>query len=121
MVTPTQALDVLFIFFMFGKIFLFFFLSIMTVLSLQEILQEKDNLNQRYLRKRALYLAHMAHHLSQSKIIGSVKFAYMNSNHLKPVLLLRPQGKREMGGLLERHYKPPAGTGRRRSLYISHP
>ncbi|XP_015703764.1 nucleolar protein 6 [Coturnix japonica] len=61
----------------------------------REILQDKDNLNQRYHRKRALYLAHIAHHLAKENIFGSVKFAYMNSNHLKPILLLRPQGKDE--------------------------
>ncbi|KAM5191929.1 nucleolar protein 6-like [Mantella aurantiaca] len=75
----------------------------------REILQEKDNLNQRYLRKRALYLAHMAHHLSQSKFIGSVKFAYMNSNPLKPVLLLRPQGKEEALVTVRVHVCLPSG------------
>ncbi|XP_072215381.1 nucleolar protein 6 [Excalfactoria chinensis] len=61
----------------------------------REIFQEKDNLNQRYHRKRALYLAHIAQHLAKENLFGSVKFAYMNSNHLKPILLLRPQGKDE--------------------------
>ncbi|XP_073474509.1 nucleolar protein 6 [Aquarana catesbeiana] len=75
----------------------------------QEILQEKDNLNQRYLRKRALYLAHMAHHLSRSKIFGSVTFAYMNSNHLKPLLLLRPQGKDEQFVTVRVHVCLPSG------------
>ncbi|XP_018427080.1 PREDICTED: nucleolar protein 6-like, partial [Nanorana parkeri] len=75
----------------------------------QEVLQEKDNLNQRYLRKRALYLAHMARHLSRTKIFGSVKFAYMNSNHLKPVLLLRPQGKDETLVTVRVHVCLPPG------------
>ncbi|XP_051895991.1 nucleolar protein 6 [Pristis pectinata] len=61
----------------------------------EEILQTKDNFNQRYLRKRALYLVHIAHHLSKNKLFGSVKFGYFNSNHLKPVLYLSPQGKDE--------------------------
>uniref|UniRef100_A0A8C3LNS6 Nucleolar protein 6 n=1 Tax=Chrysolophus pictus TaxID=9089 RepID=A0A8C3LNS6_CHRPC len=61
----------------------------------REIFQDKDNLNQRYHRKRALYLAHIAQHLSKENLFGTVKFAYMNSNHLKPILLLRPQGKDE--------------------------
>uniref|UniRef100_A0A8C0B8F3 Nucleolar protein 6 n=1 Tax=Buteo japonicus TaxID=224669 RepID=A0A8C0B8F3_9AVES len=60
----------------------------------REIFQDKDNLNQRYHRKRALYLAHIAQQFSKEKLFGSVKFAYMNSNHLKPILLLRPQGSR---------------------------
>ncbi|XP_062984381.1 nucleolar protein 6 [Elgaria multicarinata webbii] len=59
----------------------------------KEIFQDKDHLNQRYHRKRALYLAHVAHHLAQKKLFASVKFAYMNGNHLKPVVLLQPQGK----------------------------
>ncbi|KAM9331048.1 nucleolar protein 6 [Gastrophryne carolinensis] len=75
----------------------------------REILQEKDNLNQRYLRKRALYLAHMAHHFSKSKLFGSVKFAYMNSNHLKPVLILRPQGKDESVVSVRIHICLPPG------------
>ncbi|KAM4049230.1 nucleolar protein 6 [Anomaloglossus baeobatrachus] len=61
----------------------------------QEILETKDHLNQRYLRKRALYLAYIAARLEHKKIFSSVKFAYMNSNHLKPVLLLRPKGEDE--------------------------
>uniref|UniRef100_UPI00398EAFAB nucleolar protein 6 n=1 Tax=Pristiophorus japonicus TaxID=55135 RepID=UPI00398EAFAB len=60
-----------------------------------EILQAKDNLNQRYLRKRALYLAHVASHLSKNELFGCVKFGYFNSNHLKPILYLSPQGKDE--------------------------
>lgn len=67
------------------KLFLLLFL-------VQEIFQDKDHLNQRYHRKRALYLAHIAQHLSKKQLFGSIKFAYANSNHLKPVLLLRPQG-----------------------------
>nr|XP_020652113.1 nucleolar protein 6 [Pogona vitticeps] len=59
----------------------------------RELFQDKDNLNQRYHRKRALYLAHIAHHLAKKKLLGSVKFAYMNGNHLKPIVLLQPQGK----------------------------
>ncbi|KYO18444.1 nucleolar protein 6 [Alligator mississippiensis] len=61
----------------------------------REIFQDKDHLNQRYHRKRALYLAHIAQHLSKKQLFGSIKFAYADSNHLKPVLLLRPQGKDE--------------------------
>ncbi|KAH0627778.1 hypothetical protein JD844_008114 [Phrynosoma platyrhinos] len=63
------------------------------LLRLQEVFQDKDNLNQRYHRKRALYLTHIAHHLAKKKLFGSVKFAYMNGNHLKPMVLLQPRGK----------------------------
>ncbi|KAM3939859.1 nucleolar protein 6 [Leptodactylus fuscus] len=74
-----------------------------------EILQAKDNMNQRYLRKRALYLAYIAAKLSKSKIFSSVKFAYMNSNHLKPVLLLRPDGKNEKMLTVRIHVCLPPG------------
>ncbi|XP_040277098.1 nucleolar protein 6 [Bufo bufo] len=75
----------------------------------QEILQAKDNLNQRYLRKRALYLAHIAAQLAESEIFSSVKFAYMNSNHLKPVLLLSPHGKDEKLVTVRIHICLPPG------------
>lgn len=73
-----------------------------------EILQSKDNFNQRYLRKRALYLVHIAHHLSKNKIFGSVKFGYFNSNHLKPILYLSPQGKDEKLVTVRLHPCAPA-------------
>lgn len=65
---------------------------------LQEILQDKDGLNQRYFRKRALYLAHLAHHLAQDPLFGSVRFSYSGGCHLKPSLLLRPQGRKHTQG-----------------------
>lgn len=58
----------------------------------REILQDKDLLNQRYFRKRALYLAHLAHHLARDPLFGSVRFSYINGCHMKPSLLLRPHG-----------------------------
>ncbi|XP_067887760.1 nucleolar protein 6 [Heterodontus francisci] len=73
-----------------------------------EILQAKDNLNQRYLRKRALYLAHIAYHLSKNKLFGCVKFGYFNSNHLKPILYLSPQGKDEKLVTVRLHPCAPA-------------
>ncbi|NWZ30687.1 NOL6 protein, partial [Asarcornis scutulata] len=75
----------------------------------REVFQDKDNLNQRYHRKRALYLAHIAHHFSKEKLFGSVKFAYMNSSHLKPILLLRPQGKDEKLVTVRLHACPAPG------------
>ncbi|KAL7985724.1 hypothetical protein Chor_013656 [Crotalus horridus] len=50
---------------------------------------------ERYHRKRALYLAHLAQHLAERNHFGSVAFAYANGNHLKPLLLLQPQGVAE--------------------------
>ncbi|XP_001365176.3 nucleolar protein 6 isoform X1 [Monodelphis domestica] len=61
----------------------------------KEILQDKDGLNQRYLRKRALYIAYLGYHLSRDPLFGSVCFSYINGCHLKPLLLLCPAGKDE--------------------------
>uniref|UniRef100_A0A8C5TKA3 Nucleolar protein 6 n=1 Tax=Malurus cyaneus samueli TaxID=2593467 RepID=A0A8C5TKA3_9PASS len=85
----------------------------------REIFQDKDNLNQRYHRKRALYLSHIAQHLSKEKLFGSVKFAYMNSNHLKPILLLRPQGKDEKMVTVRIHACPDSGLFKRSRFYPS--
>ncbi|KAB1252201.1 Nucleolar protein 6 [Camelus dromedarius] len=73
----------------------------------REILQDKDGLNQRYFRKRALYLAHLAHHLAQDPLFGSVRFSYTNGCHLKPSLLLRPHGKDEHLVTVRLHPCPP--------------
>ncbi|XP_058157972.1 nucleolar protein 6 isoform X2 [Dasypus novemcinctus] len=73
----------------------------------KEILQDKDGLNQRYFRKRALYLAHLAHHLAQDPLFGSVRFSYTNGCHLKPLLLLRPHGKSEHLVTVRLHPCPP--------------
>uniref|UniRef100_A0A7N5JW19 Nucleolar protein 6 n=1 Tax=Ailuropoda melanoleuca TaxID=9646 RepID=A0A7N5JW19_AILME len=79
----------------------------MAVTMPREILQDKDGLNQRYFRKRALYLAHLAHHLGQDPFFGSVRFSYTNGCHLKPSLLLRPRGKDERLVTVRLHPCPP--------------
>nr|XP_021547319.1 nucleolar protein 6 [Neomonachus schauinslandi] len=73
----------------------------------REILQDKDGLNQRYFRKRALYLAHLAHHLGQDPFFGSIRFSYTRGCHLKPSLLLRPHGKDERLVTVRLHPCPP--------------
>ncbi|XP_004428412.1 PREDICTED: nucleolar protein 6 [Ceratotherium simum simum] len=73
----------------------------------REILQDKDGLNQRYFRKRALYLAHLAHHLAPDPLFSSVRFSYTNGCHLKPSLLLRPHGKDERLVTVRLHPCPP--------------
>lgn len=73
----------------------------------REILQDKDGLNQRYFRKRALYLAHLAHHLAQDPLFGSVHFSYTSGCHLKPSLLLRPHGKDKHLVTVRLHPCPP--------------
>nr|XP_004658431.2 nucleolar protein 6 [Jaculus jaculus] len=73
----------------------------------REIFQDKDGLNQRYFRKRALYLAHLAHFLAKDPLFGSVRFSYTNGCHLKPLLLLRPCGKDEHLVTVRLHPCPP--------------
>uniref|UniRef100_A0A8C3XAI9 Nucleolar protein 6 n=1 Tax=Catagonus wagneri TaxID=51154 RepID=A0A8C3XAI9_9CETA len=73
----------------------------------REILQDKDGLNQRYFRKRALYLAHLAYHLAQDPLFGSVRFSYTSGCHLKPSLLLRPHGKDKHLVTVRLHPCPP--------------
>ncbi|KAM8865782.1 nucleolar protein 6 [Synchiropus picturatus] len=58
-----------------------------------EVLQTKDFLNQRYSRKRALYLAGLAQHLTTSPDIGVIRYSCLHGNRLRPVLLLSPAGK----------------------------
>lgn len=52
-----------------------------------------DAINQRYSRKRALYLAGLARHLSFAKCVGSLHYSCLHGNRLRPVLLLKPPGK----------------------------
>jgi U3 small nucleolar RNA-associated protein 22 len=58
------------------------------------IFQEKDFLNYRYFLKRAYYLSCIADAIkSDAKETYQIQFAYMNGNHLLPVLILRPLSK----------------------------
>ena len=53
-------------------------------------MQEKDFLNQRYLRKRAMYLAYVAEAISKNGNYD-LEFSYFNEEPLKPVLLVKPK------------------------------
>ncbi|XP_059179319.1 nucleolar protein 6-like [Physella acuta] len=53
----------------------------------------KDYLNQRYTRKRALYLCAVANHLCKKKRIEDLKFSYLMGNPHKPVLIILYKGK----------------------------
>uniref|UniRef100_A0A671QPS5 Nucleolar protein 6 n=1 Tax=Sinocyclocheilus anshuiensis TaxID=1608454 RepID=A0A671QPS5_9TELE len=46
-----------------------------------------------YPRKRALYLAGLARHLSFAKVVCSLHYSCLHGNRLRPVLLLKPPGK----------------------------
>lgn len=73
------------------------------------ILQEKDALNQRYPRKRALYLAGLAQHLMSSSDIGTLCYSCLHGNRLRPVLLLSPPGKDSFSFSVRIHACPPPG------------
>lgn len=49
-------------------------------------------MNQRYPRKRALYLAGLAQYLTASSDIGTMRYSCLHGNRLRPVLLLTPPG-----------------------------
>lgn len=49
-------------------------------------------MNQKYPRKRALYLAGLAQHLKSSSDIGTMRYSCLHGNRLRPVLLLTPPG-----------------------------
>lgn len=57
-----------------------------------DVLHPKDVVNQRYPRKRALYLAGLAQHLMSSSDIGTMRYSCLHGNRLRPVLLLMPPG-----------------------------
>lgn len=59
---------------------------------LQDVLHPKDVVNQRYPRKRALYLAGLAQYLASSSDIGAMRYSCLHGNRLRPVLLLTPPG-----------------------------
>ncbi|XP_073697296.1 nucleolar protein 6 [Garra rufa] len=71
------------------------------------ILHPMDAINQRYPRKRALYLAGLARHLSFAEFVGSLKYSCLHGNRLRPVLLLKPPGKDSSKVTLRIHAIPP--------------
>ncbi|XP_074526984.1 nucleolar protein 6 [Halichoeres trimaculatus] len=74
-----------------------------------EILHPKDFINQRYPRKRALYLAGVAQHLASFPDIGSMHYSCLHGNRLRPVLLLTPSGKDTSSFSVRVHACPPPG------------
>nr|XP_057926598.1 nucleolar protein 6 [Doryrhamphus excisus] len=74
-----------------------------------DILHGKDFLNQRYPRKRALYLAGLAQYLATSSDIGAMSYSCLHGNRLRPILLLKPQGKDSSPFTIRLHACPPPG------------
>jgi len=75
----------------------------------KECLQAKDHLNQRYLRKRAVYLAHVAEQLSQTQLLSKVEFSYFMENPLKPTAVLTPADSANANITVRLHACPEAG------------
>ncbi|KAG7318490.1 hypothetical protein KOW79_018245 [Hemibagrus wyckioides] len=71
------------------------------------ILHPMDGINQRYSRKRALYLAGLAQHLSTSPLVGPLHYSCLHGNRLRPLLLVTPSGKDSNSILLRIHAIPP--------------
>ncbi|XP_070820091.1 nucleolar protein 6 [Chaetodon trifascialis] len=74
-----------------------------------DVLHPKDVLNQRYPRKRALYLAGLAQYLTSSSDIGTMRYSCLHGNRLRPVLLLTPPGKESSSFTVRVHACPPPG------------
>ncbi|XP_038125796.1 nucleolar protein 6 [Cyprinodon tularosa] len=74
-----------------------------------DVLRPKDVLNQKYQRKRALYLAGLAQHLKSSSDIGTIRYSCLHGNRLHPVLLLTPSGKDSSCFTVCVHVCPPPG------------
>uniref|UniRef100_A0A3Q1HD25 Nucleolar protein 6 n=1 Tax=Anabas testudineus TaxID=64144 RepID=A0A3Q1HD25_ANATE len=74
-----------------------------------DILHPKDVINQRYPRKRALYLAGLAQYLTSSSDIGTMRYSCLHGNRLRPVLLLTPPGKDSSSFTVRVHACPPPG------------
>ncbi|XP_053336445.1 nucleolar protein 6 [Clarias gariepinus] len=71
------------------------------------ILHPMDAINQRYSRKRALYLAGLAQHLSTSPLVGPLHYSCLHGNRLRPLLLVTPSGKDSNSIVVRIHALPP--------------
>ncbi|XP_038558742.1 nucleolar protein 6 isoform X2 [Micropterus salmoides] len=74
-----------------------------------DVLHPKDVVNQRYPRKRALYLAGLAQHLMSSSDIGTMRYSCLHGNRLRPILLLMPPVKDSSSFTVRVHACPPPG------------
>ncbi|KAK6306719.1 hypothetical protein J4Q44_G00236440 [Coregonus suidteri] len=75
----------------------------------QDVLHPKDALNQRYPRKRAIYLAGLAQHLASSPAFGTMRYSCLHGNRIRPLLSLTPPGKHSSSFILRLHPCPPPG------------
>nr|CAD7443268.1 unnamed protein product [Timema bartmani] len=59
----------------------------------RQCFQQSDHLNERYLRKSALYLCHLAGTLQSCHLVQSASFRLCQGDPLRPLLEVRPVGK----------------------------
>ncbi|CAG5125475.1 unnamed protein product [Candidula unifasciata] len=85
----------------------------------KESFNPKDYLNQRYTRKRALYLAAVASKLHKKKRIEDLKFTYFLGNPYKPVLLVTVKGSDSKSVQLCLHAVPETDTFRLSRFHVS--
>lgn len=76
----------------------------------KECFQHKDYLNLRYHHKRALYLSIIASHLVNSSLFENVQFSHMNGEVLRPILVLKPEGKAGKQFVIRLHPSLSEGT-----------
>ncbi len=57
-------------------------------LTSQSLFLDKDHLNNRYFYKRAYYLAMLAAAVKQAEFPCEMKFAYLNNDQRRPILVL---------------------------------
>nr|XP_022330549.1 nucleolar protein 6-like isoform X1 [Crassostrea virginica] len=84
-----------------------------------ECFQDKDFMNHRYLRKRAIYLAVIAKRLREVQGIQDLKYTYQNGNSLKPSLLLSYQGSGSRTVCLNITAVPEEGTFKLNRFHIN--
>ncbi|XP_076854204.1 nucleolar protein 6 [Brachyhypopomus gauderio] len=71
------------------------------------ILHPMDSINQRYSRKKALYLAGLAQHLSASSSVDTLRYSCLHGDRLRPLLIVTPSGKESSSITLRIHALPP--------------
>ncbi|CAL1536080.1 unnamed protein product [Lymnaea stagnalis] len=81
--------------------------------------QPKDYLNQRYTRKRALYLSAIALHLKDKKRVQDLKFTYLMGNPHKPVLLVTMKGQDSKSIKFNIHVEPEDDTFKLSRFHIA--
>ncbi|GFO37979.1 nucleolar protein 6-like [Plakobranchus ocellatus] len=81
--------------------------------------QPKDYLNQRYSRKRALYLCAVASHLENLERVQHLQFSYFMGNPYKPMLVVKLNGHDLKQVSLSLHAVPESGAFKESRFHVS--